>query len=591
MRQSAATILYVLTVKAGQIDMENERAGHLPRLTLPQIIFSLLPLFWIAEAALLSLIVAKADGALSTIIIAGFAIIVLAAIKACLGYYSELDLFKTSRENLNGWRKRGLTHLNFLSPLSKKRMPGGEAANILVDQGETLVSWEAKYRPLMVRAAVVPVVILCLVLPFSWLACLLLFITAPIIPLFWAIIGAKAQKAAKEQWQEMGEMNGYLLDRLRGIKTLRILDATFWSAKRLARQSDDLITRTMKVLRIAFLSSAVLELFSALGVALMAVYIGFHLLGVITIGFWGNKLSLAEGLFILLLAPSFFEPLRELASVWHDRVAGKAAMENFTKLVGKGETIVHQSSNVEQLQNVQQSPDVQPSYDSKPKEIASPKSGTAIEIDNISFGFIPEKPVFKNFSLKIGKQEKVALTGKSGAGKSVLLALIAGLIQADKGVIKVNGLTVNGANIDEIRARIGWMGAKPYWFDQSILSNITFNRKFDNIDDYLDLANLHDFANERKYQRLGEGGTGVSGGEAARLSLVRLALEKGRNILLIDEPTAHLDPESAKIVIDALIKISGGNSLLVATHDPELFKRMDRVIELSPEVNCRESER
>ena len=565
--------------------MENERAGHLPRLTLSQIIFSLLPLFWIAEAALLSLIVAKADGALSTVIIAGLAIIILAAIKACLDYHSQLDLFKNSRQNLNEWRKRGLAHLNFLSPLSKKRMPSGEAANILVDQGETLVSWNAKYFPLMLRAAVVPLVILCLILPFSWLACLLLFITAPIIPLFWAIIGAKAQKAAKEQWQEMGEMNGYLLDRLRGIKTLRILDATFWSAKRLARQSDDLITRTMKVLRIAFLSSAVLELFSALGVALMAVYIGFHLLGVITIGFWGNKLSLAEGLFILLLAPSFFEPLRELASVWHDRVAGKAAMENFTKLVGKGETIVHQPSDV------RQSPIVQQSYDTKPKEIDSPKNGAAIEIENLSFGFIPEKPVFKNFSLKIGRQEKVALTGKSGAGKSVLLALIAGLIQPDKGSIKVNGLTVDGNNIDEIRAKIGWMGAKPYWFDQSILSNITFNRKFDHIDDYLDLANLHDFANERKYQRLGEGGTGVSGGEAARLSLVRLALEKDRNVLLIDEPTAHLDPESAKIVIDALVKISGENSLLVATHDPELFKRMDRVIELSPDVNLRESER
>ena len=562
--------------------MENERAGHLPRLTLSQIIFSLLPLFWIAEAALLSLIVAKADGALSTVIIAGLAIIILAAIKACLDYHSQLDLFKNSRQNLNEWRKRGLAHLNFLSPLSKKRMPSGEAANILVDQGETLVSWNAKYFPLMLRAAVVPLVILCLILPFSWLACLLLFITAPIIPLFWAIIGAKAQKAAKEQWQEMGEMNGYLLDRLRGIKTLRILDATFWSAKRLARQSDDLITRTMKVLRIAFLSSAVLELFSALGVALMAVYIGFHLLGVITIGFWGNKLSLAEGLFILLLAPSFFEPLRELASVWHDRVAGKAAMENFTKLVGKGETIVHQSSDV------RQSPIVQQSYDTKPKEIDSPKNGAAIEIENLSFGFIPEKPVFKNFSLKIGRQEKVALTGKSGAGKSVLIALIAGLIEADKGSIKVNGLTVDGNNIDEIRAKIGWMGAKPYWFDQSILSNITFNRKFDHIDDYLDLANLKDFANERKYQRLGEGGTGVSGGEAARLSLVRLALEKDRNVLLIDEPTAHLDPESAKIVIDALVKISGENSLLVATHDPELFKRMDRVIELSPDVNCRE---
>uniref|UniRef100_UPI00262E6FD4 ABC transporter ATP-binding protein/permease n=1 Tax=uncultured Bartonella sp. TaxID=104108 RepID=UPI00262E6FD4 len=405
-------------------------------------------------------------------------------------------------------------------------------------------------------------IILCLVFPFSWFASVLLLITAPVIPLFWAIIGAKAQKAAKDQWQEMGAMNGYLLDRLRGIKTLHILNAIHWSAKRLARQSDDLIVRTMKVLRIAFLSSAVLELFSALGVALMAVYIGFHLLGVIDIGFWGNKLTLAEGLFILLLAPSFFEPLRELASVWHDRVSGKAAIENFRKLVEEGPKIIYQTDIKSGVQNSQ---------------TASPN---AIEIKNLTFGFLPGNLVFDRFSLAIKQGEKIAVTGRSGIGKSVLLGLIAGLVKPQSGSIAIDGLALDATHVGSIRTKIGWMGAKPYWFEQSVLSNITLNRAQTDIDQYLCLANLPAFTGGRKYQRLGEGGMGVSGGEAARLALARLACQTKRKILLIDEPTAHLDPESARTVVDALIKISRNHTLIVATHDPYLVRHMDRVVAL-----------
>lgn len=556
------TCLCVLAMRAGQIDMQNKRVEFMPKRTLSEIVFSLLPLFWIAEAALLSLVVANFGKPGSTIIFALAAIITLAAVKAVCDYKTQFNLYKNARQNLNFWRKRGINHLNILSPLSEKKIPCGEAANILVDQGETLVAWNARYRPLMLRAAIIPFIILCLVFPFSWLGSALLFVTAPVIPLFWAIIGAKAQKAAKEQWQEMGEMNGYLLDRLRGIKTLRILNATYWSAKRLARQSDDLIARTMKVLRIAFLSSAVLELFSALGVALMAVYIGFHLLGVIDVGFWGSKLTLAEGLFILLLAPSFFEPLRELASVWHDRISGKAAVENFKKLVEEGPKIIYQAATKTDETN--------------DKNVFH----NAIKINDLSFSFFPQKPIFDHFSIIIKQGEKIAITGKSGIGKSVLLALLAGLIKAQNGLITIDGTPLDADYIDAIRAKIGWMGAKPYWFDQSVLSNITLNRKLADIDKYLCLADLKAFTKERKYQRLGEGGRGVSGGEAARLALVRLACQQQRKILLIDEPTAHLDPESAKIVVDALVKISRNHTLIVATHDPYLVRHMDRVIAL-----------
>src|SRR6478752_4170039 len=130
----------------------------------------------------------------------------------------------------------------------------------------------------------------------------------------------------------MGSMNAFLLDRLRGLATLRALDAVDATAQRLGESAQSLRTRTMAVLRIAFLSSAVLELFSALGVAMVAAYVGFHLLGTLDFGTWGEQLNLGQGLFILLLAPAFFEPLRDLAAVWHDRAAGEAALNGLKQL-------------------------------------------------------------------------------------------------------------------------------------------------------------------------------------------------------------------------------------------------------------------
>ncbi|MES2533856.1 MAG: ABC transporter transmembrane domain-containing protein, partial [Pseudomonadota bacterium] len=144
---------------------------------------------------------------------------------------------------------------------------------------------------------------------------------------------------SEAQMVEMGGMNAFLLDRLRGLATLRALGAVDATAERLGDAAQSLRQRTMAVLRIAFLSSAVLELFSALGVAMVAAYVGFHLLGTLPFGAWGHRLSLGEGLFVLLLAPAFFEPLRELSAVWHDRAAGEAALEALDRLAQVGEAL------------------------------------------------------------------------------------------------------------------------------------------------------------------------------------------------------------------------------------------------------------
>ncbi len=176
----------------------------------------------------------------------------------------------------------------------------------------------SRFKPARLRASVVPFVMLAVVLPLSWAAALVMLVALPLIPVFMALIGWRAQAASEAHLKEMGSMNGFLLDRLRGLATIRALGAVDMTALRLRASAETLKDRTMAVLRIAFLSSAVLELFSALGVAMVAVYVGFHLLGTLEFGTWGVPLNLSDGLFILILAPAFFEPMRDLSAVWHD---------------------------------------------------------------------------------------------------------------------------------------------------------------------------------------------------------------------------------------------------------------------------------
>ena len=222
------------------------------------------------------------------------------------------------------------------SPLDRQRAQSGQAASVIAEQAEAIVPYLVRYKPARWKVMLVPLVILAVVAPLSWIAALILLIAAPLIPVFMALVGMGAQAASRAQMVEMGSMNAFLLDRLRGLATLRALDAVDATAERLDASSQSVRRRTMVVLRIAFLSSAVLELFSALGVAMVAAFIGFSLLGSINFGTWGRELSLGQGLFILLLAPAFFEPLRELAAVWHDKAAGEAGLAGLHDLAADG---------------------------------------------------------------------------------------------------------------------------------------------------------------------------------------------------------------------------------------------------------------
>ena len=570
------------------------------------LIHALSPLLWIPQAALLALGVARlqSGAGLAGVAWPAAGIVMAGLLRAWLDAWSSTRMFESARSHLSLWRERAITSLSARSPLDRSRLHAGTAASVLAEQAEAILPWLTRYHGAMWRVRLMPLVILLPVAWYSWAAAAVLITAAPLIPLFMVLVGWRARAASEAQWLQMSSMNAFLLDRLRGLPTLRALGSVQATARRLRASAEDLRQRTMKVLRIAFLSSAVLELFSALGVAMVAAYVGFHLLGYLEFGAWGGRLTLGEGLFILLLAPSFFEPLRELAAVWHDRAAGVAAMDALERLTGNGLPLLDEAPAVRPADTEEPAMDPLPSarHDRpasdavkpasvkaasvKPASVdpaSTPRPAPGVRLTDLAFAFPGEKPVFQGFSLEVRPGEHMALVGGSGTGKTVLMSLLAGLLVPTSGRIEIDGQTLAPDTVRALRERMAWMGQRAHVFAAPVRDNIALGRP--SVDDErvrqaITQARLDTVAQAHPGVSLGEGGTGLSGGEAARLALARLIAAPQADLLLADEPTAHLDSETADQVAESLVTLARGRTLIVATHDPRLAARMDRIVQL-----------
>ena len=577
------------------------------RLDAACLIHALSPLLWIPQAALLALGVARlqSGAGLAGVVWPAAGIVVAGLLRAWLDAWSSTRMFESARERLSLWRERAITSLSARSPLDRSRLHAGTAASVLAEQAEAILPWLTRYHGALWRVRLMP---LRPVAWYSWAAATVLITAAPLIPLFMVLVGWRARAASEAQWLQMSSMNAFLLDRLRGLPTLRALGSVQATARRLRASAEDLRQRTMKVLRIAFLSSAVLELFSALGVAMVAAYVGFHVLGYLEFGAWGGRLTLGEGLFILLLAPSFFEPLRELAAVWHDRAAGVAAMDALERLNGNGLPLLDEATiarpgaggaaadSLSSADHDQSAPDAVKPASAKAALVkaASVKPASAdpaspqrpapgVRLSDLGFAFPDEKPVFQAFSLAVRPGEHVALVGGSGTGKTVLMSLLAGLLVPTSGRIEIDGQTLAPDTVRALRERMAWMGQRAHVFAAPVRDNIALGRP--SVDDErvrqaITQARLDTVAQAHPGVSLGEGGTGLSGGEAARLALARLMAAPEADLLLADEPTAHLDSETADQVAESLVTLARGRTLIVATHDPRLAARMDRIVQL-----------
>lgn len=436
----------------------------------------------------------------------------------------------------------------------------GSIAALATEKLEVIRPFLLRYAPARLRVMVVPLIILAITASQSWAAAVVLLAAGPLIPVFMALVGWAAKEASARQMVEIGSLNDLLADRLAALADLTLIGAGPQVTQGFAAASDRLRLKTMAVLRIAFLSSTVLELFSALGVAMIAVWVGFALLGEITWGTWGAPLTPLAGVYLLLLAPDFFQPLRDLAAAWHDKSAADAVQEELLSwrdharrpMLGKGAVVPAIAFENLMLQDV--------------------------EVDHAD-----RRLRFPNLEVQPG--ESFALIGPSGVGKTTLLRLFAGLEQPTRGAVLVNDAPVTGATADGWRATVGWMPQTPHFLGRSLRHNIGFGADLDS--KVLRRARVSPVLAglpAKDLTLLGETGAGLSGGEARRVMLAR-ALHRSPAVLMADEPTADLDADTAKDIIDALLAyVAGGGTLITTTHDRRLMDRMQHVIRLEADA-------
>ncbi len=430
----------------------------------------------------------------------------------------------------------------------------GSLAALAGEKLDLLAPYVSRYAPARARVMVLPLVILGLAFWQSWAVGIVLLISGPLIPVFMALVGMAAKEASARQMAEIGTLNDFLVERLSALVDIRLLGAGSAVLQGFAHQAGDLRRRTMAVLGVAFLSSTVLELFAAIGVAMVAVYVGFSLLGALEFGAWGGQLTPEAGIFLLLLAPEFYQPLRDLSAAWHDKAAATAVID---------EIATYSSQTGPQL----------PGRGGPAPRLSGPASVALQGCFTSSGRALPD--------IFIAAGERVALVGASGAGKTSALRFMAGLELPDKGAVVVAGKVLTAKTADAWRARLGWMPQSPHFMTGSLRQNLTLGRS-GNLPEALDFAAIGAVVQalpQGLSTRLGETGAGLSGGEARRITLARAVFARP-DLLLADEPTADLDAETARSVTEGLLaQATRGVTLVVATHDLALAARMDRVID------------
>ena len=429
-------------------------------------------------------------------------------------------------------------------PLLKGRLGTGSLTTVLVEQVESLDPHYSRFLPQMATVKVVPAAILVAVFWANWLAGALLLITAPLIPAFMILIGMGAQQVVRDQQQALGRLSGLFFDRLRGLDTLRRFGAEQRESRRIATFAEDFRARTMRVLRVAFLSSAVLEFFSAIAIATLAIYIGLGLLGFVELG-PAESLTLFSGLFILLLAPEFYNPLRTLAQHWHDRAGALAAAEGIREVLA--------------------APPARPEPARPAAEI--PTRACPVRLRGVRVTLPGRGTLFEGLDLDVPAGEKLVVSGASGCGKSTLLSLAGGFLEPDEGEILLGGAPLAALTRSQLSRVRGYLGQQPFLYAASIRDNILLGHDDDDTGHDAGDDAGHDAPQETEaaaLQRaialagldrflatlpqgldtpLGQDGLGVSGGQARRIALARVLLVP-RPLLLLDEPTASLDADT-----------------------------------------------
>lgn len=422
---------------------------------------------------------------------------------------------------------------------------------VLTSGVDALEPYVARFLPQAALSALLPILCLIVVAPAEWRAGLVLLLSAPFIPLLMVLIARGSESLNRRQWSSISRMAGHLFDLLRGLPDLKICSAVKREAAAVTLISEEYRHSTMAVLRVAFLSALTLEFFSTVGTAVVAVLIGFRLLH--------GELSLLDGLFVLLLAPEFYLPLRMLGLSYHARMQGVAAAEKIAPL------LVDESFRAEWG-----------------GALPVPSAGLSVTFNDVTFRNAAGRGGVEGINLVLPAGTVTALVGESGSGKSTLAGLLLGISYPQEGVVSVNGIDVSMFCQDEWRRHIAWMPQKPFFFRGSVRDNLTLGLaecSSVQIDAALREASALNFVERMPHgveTVIGDRGAGLSGGELRRLALARVFL-RNPSLVVLDEPTAGLDAESEMLVVAAIKRLAKGRTMLVISHREQTVAMADRV--------------
>jgi len=490
-------------------------------------------------------------------------ILIILLARALLAWSSEVSANALAVHVKNDLRQRLFDKILRLGPAFTRRERTGELVNAAVEGVEALDAYFSQYLPQLVIATFVPLSILFFVFPRDPLSGLILLVTAPLIPVFMVLIGKAAENLTKRQWDTLGRLSAHFLDSLQGLTTLKELGRSQGHAQSIAEASERFRDVTLGVLRVTFLSALVLELVATVSTALVAVEVGLRLL-------YGH-LAFQPALFLLLLAPEFYIPLRMLGLRFHAGMAGTSAARRIFEILDIRE---------QRIENKEQS-----GGEGQADEKSIPLFST-LRLSALSYTYPGEtEPALKDITLEIHAGEHIALVGSSGVGKSTLAGLLLRFFEPDGGQMRLDDCPSIEIPPEAWRRMVAWIPQDPTLFHDTIAANLRLARPDATLEELrhaAELAQLDAFVQSLPdgYETMiGEQGARLSAGQAQRLALAR-ALLKQAPILILDEPTSSLDPQQEALVETSLRELRHDKTIITIAHRLNTVIRADRIFVL-----------
>ncbi|GCE26742.1 thiol reductant ABC exporter subunit CydD [Dictyobacter alpinus] len=457
-------------------------------------------------------------------------------------------------------RLRLFRQLLKLGPMYVRGERSGEIANTSTEAVESLDAYFNLFFPQVCATLIIPLAILIVVFSTDLISGIVLLVTWPILPVFMILIGLQANAMTESRWRQMSYLSAHFLDVLQGMTTLKLFGRNKAQLETIRAISKRYGDTTMAVLRVAFLSSFVMEMGSTISNAIIAVEIGLRLL-------YGN-IPFEQAFFVLLLTPEFYQPLRNLGTQFHASMNSSAGAQRIFDI----------------LEVPVKEPELPAGSIAKPAQLEQ-----TISLEDIHYAYPSSEEsrqeALKGVSLTIQRGQKVALVGKSGAGKSTLANLLLRFIEPDQGSIKADDNDIRSFTATAWRELVAWQPQRPYLFNTTVADNIRLGRPEADMTKVVEAArsaNLHDFIETlpQGYETsIGERGTRLSGGQLQRLSLARALLKKSP-FLLLDEATSTLDAESEAQVLQTIDRLAPEHFVLIIAHRLHTISSADRIVVL-----------